>query len=921
MAYAALCPITNEPFDDLLDEGIAWSNPKNKAAKILRDPESTFEHLIESYFRMPLEVLQYRTGKGALSKGEVKGFTRFIDKFLKNVESGKFGSGFEMEMYVAESFGKRDPTIRKNLRDLILASFELKGRTVKHGEAWKSIIELVEAEATERGDWGKVEGALYKFKSIIGTTAREKASKLSEEIQFERDKIQAGDETADLRLQELVEQQQILIKSSELSIFEEVRKHIEVDFKKIIENKKAAGNKDLTILGSDIAKLKKEDGTDVSPNIKAALGGYVELMRDMHKTLTNGVNAKVDAIVEKAKGDRSETEIKDLRKKLIDRLSPNSEEGYYPHFMINLDAEFLTGLMPRLDSLEFATDPYVLEHPNTIQESINSINTYISKHAQGRKERSTELENLEYSPAFIDVVTNYINAVDRFNFIAFADKSHAKALRHVEQTYKDTDMGLEGYALGVYNYITDLNMAATGRRDIQQNPHMRNFLRTLLGFEFISKMGINPRGAARNFTQRLLDYIEWGPKIVKESKKWWSQPGGGDSESAKQFLEEMEGKGYFFAEGSGGAPELLESLGTANAFTQRYIMYDPATNEHVTVEPSKMRRAGKILDWVAGKSAFMHRKVENSNRKLSLQVGYYQMYKWLSHPRYAENLRNSGDARFINKEGTKSRETEVERNIESQKIRTARNYAERMMILNHFDYNDFSKARILSRPLGRVLGQFQHFSFEFFRRTMEIGKGAKDDWLVGDYNGANAWKAYRYSMIYFMAPVIASVLTGIEFENLVENDTARRFKDLATWLTGDDDEKKTAFYGRGPVMGNIGAPVLSDLLAIGQLMDIVNMDEDGLLALLTGYDDMSKISTDRATYEKVRLLNTAAARIIFRDLPQAMKGNPGWALVQSELGLYPTATARKKQEAVKEKLPPEIMKALKAIEAAGGAKL
>ena len=273
MAYAALCPITNEPFDDLLDEGIAWSNPKNKAAKILRDPESTFEHLIESYFRMPLEVLHYRTGKG-------------------------------------------DPTIRKNLRDLILASFELKGRTVKHGEAWKSIIELVEAEATERGDWGKVEGALYKFKSIIGTTAREKASKLSEEIQFERDKIQAGDETADLRLHELVEQQQILIKSSELSIFEEVRKHIEVDFKKIIENKKAAGNKDLTILGSDIAKLKKEDGTDVSPNIKAALGGYVELMRDMHKTLTNGVNAKVDAIVEKAKGDRSETEIKDLRKKL-----------------------------------------------------------------------------------------------------------------------------------------------------------------------------------------------------------------------------------------------------------------------------------------------------------------------------------------------------------------------------------------------------------------------------------------------------------------------------------------------------------------------------------------------------------------------------------------------------------------------------
>ena len=58
--------------------------------------------------------------------------------------------------------------------------------------------------------------------------------------------------------------------------------------------------------------------------------------------------------------------------------------------------------------------------------------------------------------------------------------------------------------------------------------------------------------------------------------------------------------------------------------------------------------------------------------------------------------------------------------------------------------------------------------------------------------------------------------------------------------------------------------------------------------------------------------------LLKRHIPQLQKGRIGWAL-QQELGLYPTAEARKTQKvakkAVKEALPPELEKALKALSA------
>tara|TARA_Y100000310_G_C20486374_1_gene717056 strand:- start:414 stop:968 length:555 start_codon:yes stop_codon:yes gene_type:complete len=172
---------------------------------------------------------------------------------------------------------------------------------------------------------------------------------------------------------------------------------------------------------------------------------------------------------------------------------------------------------------------------------------------------------------------------------------------------------------------------------------------------------------------------------------------------------------------------------------------------------------------------------------------------------------------------------------------------------------------------------------------------------------------YRLGLVYFAAPYLASMLIPVDWGNLIEHDTYNRLEKMGTLFWGDDDDIKKAFYGKGPIMGQIGAPVISDLMTIGSLYDIINMDEDGLGNLLLGYQDYGNISGDQKTYQVLRTLNTTLGRFTHRTMPQLVKGNLGYA-VQSELGLYHTDKKAQKQA---EKYAPGFYEALEALEEFG----
>ena len=365
----------------------------------------------------------------------------------------------------------------------------------------------------------------------------------------------------------------------------------------------------------------------------------------------------------------------------------------------------------------------------------------------------------------------------------------------------------------------------------------------------------------------------------------------------------LRDSGLLFKEAS---PQVLETALQGPASMFKTISFNNETGKFESYKKPRLEKVADAMGAIASKSSFLHRKAENSNRKHTFKLGYTQMYRWLDTPQYRNALKDKGV-----KEG----------NINKAIERASKNYAINMVVMNHFDYADYAKSKALRTKAGRFLGQFQHYSFEFFERNLKIMREAKHDVIAGkllpgqDARGLS--QAYRMGLIYFLAPVVASAMTGINFDNIVEHDTGTRLNQLAVALTGDEEEVRDAFYGKGPLLATFGGPLVSDALDIGQMMDLIDLDDDSILSIITGMDEYDPSSQSTDLTRKLRILNTFLGRAVERHIPQMREGRVGWAL-QQEFGLYPTKEAREtKKEADKMRakiLPPEIEKALRQLE-------
>ena len=564
----------------------------------------------------------------------------------------------------------------------------------------------------------------------------------------------------------------------------------------------------------------------------------------------------------------------------------------------------MNGLMEHFDNLQSASNSHGKEQKKNIREVVRDMNLYINSHAKPKiQNKETGVFGYDYSRNFLNSIDNYVTDVNKFNYISFMDSYVLDALTSVERIYK-TDGGAKGYAQNVVEFVTDMHRATNGDADI--SPKTRAWMRSVLGFEFISKLGYNPRAAARNWFQRLLDYVTWGPVQVSRSKEYLKTISLGKGEvSAENYIENaLKKNGLLFEEVS---PEFLESQLKAPASAFKLIEWNDTSGKFEAVKKSRIEKVADGISTVAGKSSWLHRKAENSNRKHTFKVSYSQMHRWLSASAYRTNLAKEG---------------KTEAQVDTSIRKAAENYAVRMVIMNHFDYADYAKSRALRSKPGRFFGQFQHYTFEFFERNQKILRESKYDVLSGKLmpgkDAQGLAQAYRMSVAYFLAPVLASVYSGIDWTNIVEHDTAQRLNQWATLMLGDEEEIEQAFYGKGPLISTFGGPITSDILEIGMMLDLIDLDDPSLLTLITGLEQYDPYANSGDVTKKIRILNTFAGRAWERHIPQIKEGRVGWA-IQQEFGLYPTAEARKAQKKVKkirkQILPPEIEKALRQLEA------
>ena len=845
------CGLIAKNFRKLAKEIDSWvKNPRTK--DYFSDPYEAALSLVERSFRMDLKTLSTLPG-GEVTPGQVASFKARLNELSDAIRSERMDNDFAKLMYTTSTFAKRDPAISKLLNKMQESGAYFRESTHEDRTLFNEISQNIQ-------EYLGVSGIMRKMGRVVtGKTAYNEFMKLEDSIGEALTDVKNRVPGSEENVLKLLKQRDTYVNSNpELKIYDDLINIIENQigsknpdepglyqkrFNKLSKSKRKeviSKNKTIKLTEKDYGQIEidgkklNEMPIERSQPIIRALRAYTTLMDNLHSRMKNAVTAQVSAIVSRAQLKGSGTEasrIQEMEQNLLKKLLPDYEAGYFPHFVRDLNIGFMDGLMPHLDRIQKSSNNYIKNTESTLGEALDEANTYITKHTSKRSP-----SDYLYNRHFLNVVQTYMDNISSFNYNAFMNKHSMDALQMVERVYKKSNKSAEGYANDISEYILDLHSATQGNSGGSEATN--KIVRTLLGFEFISKMGLNPRGAARNWFQRLLDYVEWGPVQVKKTNEILEQIELGKGiDSFEAFAESaLKKAGLRYEETN---PMLEESIGRKRASNMKSMYWDEADGKYKFSKITPIDKAMQAMSWVAGKSGVFHRKAENSNRKHTFKVAFAQMYRWLdANPRF-ESMHENRSA------------------SERSRRKLAKNFAINMVVMNHFDYADYAKAKGLRTNVGKILGQFQH-------------------------------------------------------------DTSERLKQISALMTQDEEEMKQQFYGKGPILGTIGGPLVSDIVDIGIMLDFIDLDPESLLTIAMGLEhyDQPGIS-DRNLAESIRILNTAAARNITRNIPQLAKGKIGWA-VQQELGLYPTKEARQAQEKQrklrKKTVPPELEKLLSSIE-------
>ena len=919
---ATVCP-SNKNYKDLLISIKEWSEQDiNK--KYFKDSHEAAFKLVESEFNgISLKLLKHNP---ELTAGQVGSFKGRLRELTNNIRRGSLEANFaELFFRTGTGFAKKDPIVGDLLRKMQRSGFQFRANELRDKTLFKDILKSLANESKVRSS--------NLHDGVPLNKAQKQLDALDESYRIALNDFANGEAAAKDRVLNIKNKMDKLIADSHLTVYDDMLKILEGEkveqgertvwkygIPKLLQDKynslpkkekekygeydesTGKGGRILKLNKQDLANLTMPDGTKINNNMYNSIVSYMNLMDGLYETLRSGVRKVLSSRkIKMERNGHSIGLIKATMKNLESKLMPKYEQGFFPHYTRDLNASLMDGLMPHLEDIQNTTN-YSNRGKKNIDEVLKDINSYIDGHTIGRS------EDYDYSKNFVNSVSNYIGDVNRFNFSAFMDGYVVESLVNVEKVFKSKG-DAKGYSESLVSFIEDMHMAANGNPEVSRNT--RAMMKTLLGFEFISKLGFNPRGAARNFTQRLLDYVHWGPAQISNAKEYISKMPFEKGDSEFYIEKALRESGLLFEEAS---PEFTQSGLDAPASMFKQREWNESTGKYEILTKTNLEKIADKVQTGAAKSSFMHRAAENANRKHTFKIGFSQMHKWLNNAEVRRSMEKERiESGKYDKQISEGKPVLTEAQFESIIRKQARNYAINMVVMNHFDYADYAKSKASRSNVGRFMLQFQHYSFEFFEKNMQILREAKYDVATGNLleslkffvpgtgktNAQGLEKAYRMGMAYFMAPALVSAVFGVNIGNIVEHDTVERMKQWFTYFTGDDDEIAAAFYGKGPLLGTVGGPFISDAVDIGVMFDLINLDDDSLLTIIAGMEEHDP-STSTELGAKLRILNTFLGRAYERHYPAIASGRLGFAL-QQELALYPTSEARKRGRDAKKK--------------------
>lgn len=213
------------------------------------------------------------------------------------------------------------------------------------------------------------------------------------------------------------------------------------------------------------------------------------------------------------------------------------------------------------------------------------------------------------------------------------------------------------------------------------------------------------------------------------------------------------------------------------------ISFDPVTQKVSYVDKGVLKYINPMASTVIGKSLVFHRFTENMTRNWMFRMAFIDNYK-----------------QFL---GTNM--------PQQQAVREATDYALRMVNKFAFEYAAHAKARAVggtapklnpetgvpemkARDYGTAAGelvfQFLHFPMSFLNLQSKVLRSSGQAMLSGQWKDPAIKQMLGFAGIS-MGTYALSVVSNLDFTNIIENDTVNRVKDLVQYARiGDEEFKK-----------------------------------------------------------------------------------------------------------------------------------
>ena len=347
---------------DMRDIGSQYSKDKEIVKRFGSGATNVVKTVFEEVFDVPIE--SYKAVK--FTKGTLKTFERRLMEIKRASENGSISSKFGSIFYTPSAIAKKNPHLMNLMDKLHNTNLSFQGRTGRHNRAYRRILDHFKKEILvntyEKQGWIQEKSAAWNLKRAQKQATEHET--IIEKLAVDAYNNVAGSKT---RLSAALQAEDAFYTKGEGKVFNDMIVTIEKTLPKIEREaykaweSKASGEKGYR------AQLKKGKisrerfltlrrkalepilATQIkSQPMRRAVEEYLDLSNEMYDVMEKGIKAYGNTVKEGLKGKYTNDQIDDIVKKIVDKVSPDRQKGYYPHYRRVLSIDFMDNLMPRM---------------------------------------------------------------------------------------------------------------------------------------------------------------------------------------------------------------------------------------------------------------------------------------------------------------------------------------------------------------------------------------------------------------------------------------------------------------------------------------------------------------------------------------------------------------------------------------------